>query len=341
MNPLETYQSDAVERPLFRRRLFWALVVSLILHAGIVFWFRSTQLPQFNAGPTERLVPRIFNLKNITIDEKLLDGADQQQPAKPAVAAPAPKPISLPDEDPMADVTAGKLTPAAPAMPNLVKPMVTEKPVVDASETQAIMRVQDTAKLAMQQDLDSIRDSLLHDQPANVTNPMLKLPESQPGDTDERADTAGMAAAAGRLDSLLAHGLHAGDAPVTMPGGALFEFDKSDLLMGAIEQMRTLGLLIKRNPDVTFSIEGYTDSFGDPAYNIKLSQARADAVRNWLIQNMDVDPTHITAVGYGATNFLVQPKPFDMHSQASIDQEKVLEQSNRRVEIRFKFPTAQ
>jgi hypothetical protein len=35
------------------------------------------------------------------------------------------------------------------------------------------------------------------------------------------------------------------------------------------------------------------------------------------------------------------PKEVDMHSQTSIDAEKLLEQPNRRVEIRFKFPTAQ
>ena len=61
MNPLETYQSDAIERPLIRRRLFWALVASLIFHIGVVWWFRQTHLAQFNA-PVDRLVPRIFNV---------------------------------------------------------------------------------------------------------------------------------------------------------------------------------------------------------------------------------------------------------------------------------------
>ncbi len=97
-------------------------------------------------------------------------------------------------------------------------------------------------------------------------------------------------------------------------------------------------MLIKKNPKVTFTIEGYTDSFGDAAYNLQLSQARADAVRSWLIQNMDVNPSNIKAIGYGATRFLVTPKPVDMRSQPSIEQEKLLEQSNRRVEIKFKFP---
>jgi outer membrane protein OmpA-like peptidoglycan-associated protein len=339
MHPIENYQSDAIERPLFRRRLFWALVVSLLLHLGIVFWFRQTRLPQFNTAPMERLVPRIFNVKNIVIDEKLLDGAEKQEPApKKPDSQPVIKPVDLPDEKPLASVTQGIMTPSAPATVDVAKPLVNDKPVVQANEAQEIARVQDNAKLAMDQDLDSLRNSLLNDQPKNSNRPSIVLPS---GGNTSRTDAEAMAAASGRLDRLLGRGLHSGDAPVTMPGGALFEFDSSDVRGAATDQLRLLGMLIKRNPKVTFSIEGYTDSFGDAAYNVQLSQARADAVRNWLIQNMDVDPSRITATGYGATNFLVAPKPVDMHSQDSIDQEKLLEQSNRRVEIRFKFPKAE
>jgi outer membrane protein OmpA-like peptidoglycan-associated protein len=338
MNPLETYQSDAMERPLIRKRLFWALVASIILHLGLVYWFRETRLPNFNEAPTARLVPRIFKVRDITIDEKLLDGSDKVEPAKPLVQKPAIKPIDLPDERPLAGITQGKLVPGAPTATTVVKPIANDKPVVSQSEAQTIARVQDSANRIMQQDLDSVRESLLKDQPPNSGNGLLKLPDSH--DAAE-SDTAGMAAASGRLDKMLSNGLHAGDAPVTMPGGALFEFDKADLRPAAIEQLRLLGMVIKRNPNVTFTIEGYTDSFGDTAYNLQLSQTRADAVRTWLVQNMDVDPGHINAIGYGATNFLVQPKPVDMSSQASIEQEKLLEQSNRRVEIKFKFPAAQ
>lgn len=341
MNPLETYQSDAMERPLFRRRLFWALVASVILHAGIVLWFRQTRLPEFNAAPVDRLVPRIFNVKPITIDEKLLDSSGKQdQPRQSQQQKPVIKPLDLPDEKPLAEVSDGKLVPSLPTTQDLAKPIANDKPAVEASEAQTIARVQDSAAKLMDQDLDSIKDSLLKDQPPNVSHSLIKLPAGSEADVAQ-SDAAGMAAATGRLDKLLGHGIHSGDAPVTMPGGALFEFDKADLLPAAIEQLRLLGLLIKRSPSVTFSIGGYTDSFGDAAYNQQLSQARADSVRTWLVQNMDVDPTHIQAVGYGATDFLVTPKPVDMHSQTSIDQEKLLEQSNRRVEIRFKFPEPQ
>ena len=303
------------------------------------YWFRQTNLPRFDA-PVERLVPRIFNVKNITINENLLKGDEKPDASKTPDQKPAVKPLDLPDDKPEANLSEGRMSPmAAPSTEELVKPVASDKPAVNPNDVQAIARVQDSAAKVMEQDLNSIKDSLLKDQPQTVAPSLIKLP---PGAQNEaQSDEAGMAAASGRLDRLLGHGLHAGDAPVTMPGGALFEFASSDLRPASTDQLRKLGLLIQKSPNVTFTIEGYTDSFGDQVYNQQLSQERADAVRNWLIQNMDVNPGNIRAVGYGATNFLVRPEAVDMHSQASIDREKLLEQSNRRVEVRFKFPAAQ
>jgi outer membrane protein OmpA-like peptidoglycan-associated protein len=340
MDTLETYQADAMERPLFRKRLFWALVASLIIHVGLVLWFGRTQLPQFSTQNGPRLVPRIFNVKNITIDDKLLQGDGQTEPPKKVDTKPALKPLDIPDDKPTAEVMEGRMTPAAPSAADVVKPIANDKPLASQVDVQAIARVQDSANKVMEEDLNSLKDSLLHDQPANVSGSLIHLPEGAAGES-ERNDAAAMAAASGRLDKLLGHGLHAGDAPITMPGGAMFEFGSADLRTESEEQLRKLGKLIQQSPDVTFSIEGYTDSFGDSQYNLGLSQQRADAVRSWLIQNMDVDPSHIQSVGYGAANYVVQPRAVDMHSQASIDAEKLYEQPNRRVEIKFKFPKAQ
>ncbi|HEX4085722.1 MAG TPA: OmpA family protein [Chthoniobacteraceae bacterium] len=336
MNPLETYQSDAVERPLIRRRLFWALIFSVIIHACVVYWFYQTRLPNFNAQ-LPRLVPRVFNVRTITLPDSVINGSQAAPTATPAPSA-KPQPLDIPEDKPMAGVTEGKMTPDAPKTPDIVKPLASEKPVLDSQSVAAIQRAQDNATKAMDQNLASIKDTLLKDQPADIPAGVMKLPDNL---SATQSDAQGMAAASGRLDRLLGRGIRPGDAPVTLPGGALFAFDSSNLLPAAIDQLRKLGMLIKKSPNVTFTIEGYTDSFGDMDYNIQLSQTRAEAVRTWLVQNMDVDPSHIKAVGYGATRFLITPKPVDMHSQDSIDKEKLLEQANRRVEIQFKFPQAQ
>ena len=238
MNPLETYQSDAMERPLIRRRLFWALVASVLLHIGVVLWFRQTYLGQFNA-PVERLVPRIFNVKNITVNEDALNGEEKQEGPKSEDQKPALKPLDIPDDKPMAEVTEGKMTPAAPATAEEVKPVASEKPIADSNDVQAIARVQESAAKVMEQDLQSLKDSILKDQPADVSHALIKLPRGQAGDA-AGSDAAGMAAASGRLDKLLGHGLHSGDGPVTLPGGALFEFASSDLRTAAIDQLRKL-----------------------------------------------------------------------------------------------------
>ena len=80
---------------------------------------------------------------------------------------------------------------------------------------------------------------------------------------------------------------------------------------------------IKEYPGTTAVIEGYTDNvdkFNNPENNIKLSQARADSVRQYLIDNFGIDASLITAVGYGPN------KPI-----ASNDTKKG-QQKNRRVQ---------
>jgi outer membrane protein OmpA-like peptidoglycan-associated protein len=47
-------------------------------------------------------------------------------------------------------------------------------------------------------------------------------------------------------------------------------------------------------------VEGYTDSVGSDEYNQKLSENRANAVRDFLV-TQGVQPTNITAAGYGKT----------------------------------------
>jgi OOP family OmpA-OmpF porin len=80
---------------------------------------------------------------------------------------------------------------------------------------------------------------------------------------------------------------------------------------------------MKAYPGTTAVIEGYTDNvdkFNNPENNIKLSQARADSVRQYLIDNFGIDASLITAVGYGPN------KPI-----ASNDTKKG-RQKNRRVQ---------
>ena len=63
-----------------------------------------------------------------------------------------------------------------------------------------------------------------------------------------------------------------------------------------------VGLLLKNWPQLKIEIGGHTDSKGAALANLKLSQARAEAVRAHLLEKFPtLDPTSLTAKGYGKT----------------------------------------
>jgi len=78
-----------------------------------------------------------------------------------------------------------------------------------------------------------------------------------------------------------------------------FEFDKSRLLKAASFILDDVVDTILRNPQLTkIRIEGHTDNSGTPQYNQTLSETRAQAVLDYLIES-GVPPERLEAVGYG------------------------------------------
>ncbi len=58
--------------------------------------------------------------------------------------------------------------------------------------------------------------------------------------------------------------------------------------------------LLKKRPNALIEIAGHTDASGNPTANLRLSQARADAVRQYLIQK-GIPPARLVSTGYGQT----------------------------------------
>lgn len=81
-------------------------------------------------------------------------------------------------------------------------------------------------------------------------------------------------------------------------GDVLFAFDKAELSPQAAPRLDKLARFLAQFPDRKMLIEGYTDSVGSDAYNLSLSERRAQAVRDALVQR-GVDSARITARGYG------------------------------------------
>jgi outer membrane protein OmpA-like peptidoglycan-associated protein len=100
----------------------------------------------------------------------------------------------------------------------------------------------------------------------------------------------------------------------------LFAFGKYDLRPAAREALAKLSGIVLGHPGLKLSVEGYTDSIGSDEVNQTLSEKRAGAVRDYLVQQ-GLDPSSITATGFGKSNPV-----------ASNDTNEGRQQ-NRRVEI--------
>lgn len=85
--------------------------------------------------------------------------------------------------------------------------------------------------------------------------------------------------------------------------------------------------LAKANPNAFVTIEGHTDSSGNPGKNKLLSQQRADAVRSMLVQRFGVDAARLSSVGFGsakpvADNKTVEGKALNRRVVAVLSAEK-------------------
>jgi outer membrane protein OmpA-like peptidoglycan-associated protein len=78
----------------------------------------------------------------------------------------------------------------------------------------------------------------------------------------------------------------------------LFDFDRYTLKPGAREKLAKVSGILLAYPGLKIHLEGHTDSIGTDEYNQRLSEQRADAVRDYLLQQ-GVPPTNLTAVGLG------------------------------------------
>ena len=66
-------------------------------------------------------------------------------------------------------------------------------------------------------------------------------------------------------------------------------------------EVKKVADFMKTYPNTTAVIEGHTDNVFTAEYNQKLSQDRADSVRQYLISNFGIKASRLTSVGYGLT----------------------------------------
>jgi len=100
----------------------------------------------------------------------------------------------------------------------------------------------------------------------------------------------------------------------------LFDSGKFTLRPGAREKLAKLSGILLAHPGLQLAVEGYTDNVGTDAYNMNLSENRADSVRDYLIQQ-GIVASSVRARGFG------ESRPVASNDSAAGRQE------NRRVEL--------
>ncbi len=78
-----------------------------------------------------------------------------------------------------------------------------------------------------------------------------------------------------------------------------FDFDKAAVKSEYMGDIQSLADFMKQYPQTTTTVEGHTDSVGPDAYNQKLSERRAAAVRDVLVNQYGIQGSRVGSVGYG------------------------------------------
>lgn len=101
-----------------------------------------------------------------------------------------------------------------------------------------------------------------------------------------------------------------------------FENGKADILPGMHEDLQKVVNFLIDHPNYNLKVSGHTDTSGSADLNLKLSQDRADAIRNHILFRGILEDDRVTAVGYGSQKPIVKVE--------KTDEDRAL---NRRVEF--------
>lgn len=118
------------------------------------------------------------------------------------------------------------------------------------------------------------------------------------------------------------------DIVLEMRDDILFQLNSTDLSPSAVRTIDAVAEVLAHYDRTLIDVNGYTDTTGSEDYNLRLSQHRAEAVADVLV-NDGINPARISPRGYGETHLRVPTG------------NNVNEPRNRRVEIRIVPHTAQ
>lgn len=118
---------------------------------------------------------------------------------------------------------------------------------------------------------------------------------------------------------------------VSFSADSLFGFDQSNVRPEGRSALEAFAKELEGTSFGVVTVEGHTDRLGATAYNQTLSQRRADAVKDYLVNSQGLDATKVAAVGKGEA--LPVTKPGDCSGNRAGPQLIACLQPDRRVEV--------
>ena len=320
-----------------RNWLLVGLICSLTLHALLCLFFYRTDFQPAAALGIEKRPPPTFKVKSVDTAPKPLDQAAASSAAEAAKPNPDKTDVQLPDDQKSFDKLLQEVH-ATAAMPDDTRDVLPDKPKVEQTNLNSVINeIEKTTAQSLDKSPNAKRQQALLNNVADSGRPQPAMTGTelatsttikQPNNFNALAgDSAGprtdRAPGFSDLESLLSQkGPLGAGTKFKMPNNQLFEYDSAELRGDAVEQLQKVATLIKRNPKATFTLEGYTDSYGSEEYNLDLSYRRAESVKAYLVNVLGINPAQIETRGYGKSNLLTSP-------DASIEEQEI----NRRVVV--------
>ena len=86
-----------------------------------------------------------------------------------------------------------------------------------------------------------------------------------------------------------------------------FPFNQSDVQSSQMPSLEHVANYLKNNPDANITVNGYASPEGTEEYNLQLSQRRADAVKDILVNKYGIAANRITTIGHGVGDIFSEP----------------------------------
>jgi outer membrane protein OmpA-like peptidoglycan-associated protein len=318
-----------------------AVSTSIVVHAGLFVALKRLRLPSRSVVEEMTASPQTgvfeIDLEQVTI--RNVPSSPDLTPEAPDLTRKTelPPPTNLPDISELAEAIKDRAVVLTPSISTPAANLTLSKPVAGTAGD----LLDDPADV--RQSLDgSLKDSLLS-KPA-AASPSAAAPDADQLLIDSAANTGSADLKGDVLKSLkkgtggnggidgfsslddLANfkGPIAGDFKAMLRTDLLFDFGSSRLREEARISLMKLGAIIQSNAAATFRLIGHTDTIGDEASNQTLSEARAQAVKDWLVGSLRLDGANIVVEGRGERETLPDVDP---------NGSAATQQPNRRVEI--------